>query len=113
MNEKTKKQLKEIMAECIRVNPSIVVNAHAQLIKFDRTVEYFEEKRPIRLADILKTMQNKTTSPIGVDINGYFMDCDNDMRRFWSRDESWNLAEDDVREQTPETIAFIHSAICV
>jgi len=38
------------------VNPGIVINKNAQLIKFNGEVEYFEQCRPIRLADILLTL---------------------------------------------------------
>lgn len=48
--------------------------------------------RPITLADVLKSFQNKRKCPIGVSLNGDFMDCDDDCIKYEVLDVRWNLA---------------------
>lgn len=66
--------------------------------------------RPVRLADVLFSRQNHP-GPIGVDINGYFLDCDDDMTKIQILEVKWNLIKDDLRDQSPETIEFIYSLL--
>jgi hypothetical protein len=52
MKEQNERHILEaVRAAVIKAVPEIVVNEHAQLIKFDHSVEYFKQTRPIRLAD--------------------------------------------------------------
>lgn len=95
------RQIEAIRAACIRANPEIVVNKHAQLIKQDHSVEYFEQCRSIRLADVLLAigsgvrLEEQTSSgELAIGIAG----------RGWTR---WNLRKDDLAEQSDECIAFL------
>lgn len=45
--------LEKLTAKMIEIIPEIVVNDNAQIIHQDHTVEYFVEKRPITLEDVL------------------------------------------------------------
>ena len=47
--------------------------------------------RDIRLADVLIAMRGNKKAPIGIDINGYFINCDNDCSNVKSLKEKWNL----------------------
>lgn len=63
--------------------------------------------RVIRLADVLLATQGKRNGIIGVDKNGYFIDCDNDMNNVKIYGERWNLKENNLENQSEETINFI------
>jgi len=52
-----KKQIEYIRNKCVEANPSICVNENAQLIKFDHSVEYFKQYRPLQLSDILLAIE--------------------------------------------------------
>lgn len=67
-------------------------------------------ERPLELADVLRALQNNDKAPVGVDVNGYFLDCDDDMKEWWQLDLRWNLAET-LDDQTPEVWDFLHGII--
>ena len=45
--------LNQLQEKIIKVIPEIIVNKNAQIIHQDHSVEYFEQKRPITLEDVL------------------------------------------------------------
>lgn len=63
--------------------------------------------RPITLADVLRTLQKvRCDEAIGIDYNGGFLNCDQDMQNLTTSDTCWNLLTD-YDNQTPELKAFI------
>lgn len=111
------KQLEAIRAACIKANPQIVVNKHAQLIKLDHTVEYFEECRPVRLADVLLAIHavepaNKTN--VTIESDGQFIQrlpTGNGTETVPHAMLHWNLRQDDLTEQSDECITFLISVV--
>lgn len=68
------------------------------------------DERPITLADVLKSFQGNTKAPVGVDMNGRFLDCDDDMTEWKILDVRWNLALP-LDDQEPEVIEFLHKIL--
>ena len=52
-------KLKQLREKIIEANPEIIINKNAQLIKFDHSVVYFEQKRPITFEDVLIALKEK------------------------------------------------------
>lgn len=89
------------------VCPEIIKNEHAQIIHYDHSVEYFEEWKPIGLAEILRTLDDSTIvieaktgqfgeeTPEGVLVGGFPI---------------WNL-EKTLDEQDTQTVEFIASIL--
>ena len=100
-------KIKEIIQACIKVNPKIVTNKNAQLIKYDRTIEYFEEKRPTRLADVLAAMGQRvidsSTLSNGTTFHMFIVNYGAG---------NWKLLEDDIRLQDNEMVDFAHYLTC-
>lgn len=71
--------------------------------------------RPIRLADVLVAMQgkDKPVQSVGVEINGRFLDCNEDMTEWHILEPRWNLRADSLDEQSPETIEFLANVLGV
>ena len=63
-------KLEKVKNKIIELVPDIIVNKNAQLIKFDHSVEYFEQRRPITLEDVLRAIG-------GEQIDGIFLPYDN------------------------------------
>jgi hypothetical protein len=74
MKEQNERHILEaVCAAVIKAVPEIVVNEHAQLIKFDHSVEYFKQTRPIRLAETTKAPPderggNRYNRILGIDL---------------------------------------------
>lgn len=72
--------------------------------------------RPIRLADVLRAiapMQEKAPG-FGLSVNAYggiFKTSAPDWEEKYEAE--WNLAADTLDDQSEETIAFLHSVLCV
>ena len=72
-----------------------------------------ESCRPIRLADVLAAME-KVEADYFIDMSGTFvkqnttLDGDAPERT----DYKWNLLDDDLSHQTPETIDFLYEILC-
>lgn len=60
----------------------------------------------VGIAEILRTIRNNETSPIGIDINGNFLDCDIADNLIILK-QKWDLSHDDLEKQSPETINFL------
>lgn len=118
-------QEKEIREACIKAQPNIVVNANAQLIKFDHSVEYFTEYRPIRLADVLLAIHDvepdKRPSYFSAGCDGAFYSVDytypdNEHCKvvhtgLGNVGVGWLLNKDSLTDQTDQTITFLHSLL--
>lgn len=65
---------------------------------------------PISLADVLRAFQGNEKAPIGVDMNGYFLDCDLDMTKIEILETSWNLALP-LDNQSEPTISFLYDIL--
>lgn len=99
-------QVEEIRAACIKANPEIeqrnitkIRNGHGETI--DVHVDDGRFFRPIRLADVLLAMDEKADGYISFTEWHFFI-----FHR-------WNLRTDDLTQQSPECIAFIHSLLKV
>ena len=68
-------------------------------------------RRAVRLVDVLLAMQNRV-GPIGVSINGHFLDCDDDCNGLHELGAYWNLHQDSLDDQPEPTIDFLHSLLC-
>lgn len=72
------------------------------------------DRHAIRLADVLLAIEG---SSLYVADGGEFFTFDDfdgpDMHLVLSTGVTWNLRHDDLAEQTPETLAFIHNLLCV
>lgn len=66
--------------------------------------------RDITLEDVLRTMQGNPKAPIGVDINGYFLECEDDLTDLRLMFQRWTLGKP-LQDQPPSTISFLHSLI--
>lgn len=81
---------------------------------FDET-DFTVDPRPIRLADVLRAIGDKRgigSETIAVDQHGFFLE-ENRFAVFHLRRERWELQSDSLDEQSTETIAFLHSVLCV
>jgi len=109
MNEK----LEAIRQACIKANPEIVVNKHAQLIKFDHSVEYFEQCRPIRLVDVL--LAGVTGMEYAVSEDGHFLKLsgvtETGLNTYEGIGIYWNLRTDDLIKQSEECIGFLYDIL--
>lgn len=65
--------------------------------------------RPITISDVLISLRSNRKAPIGIDINGYFLDCDDNMENLEILEINWNLLKslEDQEESTLEFIANI------
>jgi hypothetical protein len=91
-------QLADIRAKCIEANP-----------EKDWTRITVDE--PCRLADVLLAMDSNN---VAVKDTGAILVRDPETYNFgWEKPHPvWNLRTDDLTQQSPETIAFIHSLLC-
>lgn len=64
---------------------------------------------PITLEHVLKAMQNHK-GPIGIDINGHFLDCDDDLNDMHSLEEKWVLGLP-LSLQSPATQMFLYELL--
>jgi hypothetical protein len=101
----------EIVREaCASVQPDILVNEHAQLIKFEGKVEYFKQYRPIRLADVLLAIR-ALEKIYATDDNGDFLRLDIAGRVVsYPAPANWNLRHDSLewhRDNQPETVEWL------
>ncbi|MEK7140730.1 MAG: hypothetical protein AAB815_03015 [Patescibacteria group bacterium] len=109
MNREQKLQF--IKEKTIEANPEIVINKHAQLIHQDHSVEYFEQTRPIRLADILLVISKKHFPKA----EHIFLKeiAEIELNEFWEKIKDvirrWDLLHDSLSEQSEETIDFLCS----
>lgn len=95
-----KKELEAVRAKVIEAVPEIVVNPHAQLIGWDHKVTYFEECRPITIADVLRAIHKVEGIYATIDTKGQL-----NVSPF-KGDTQWNLALP-LDEQEPEVIEFL------
>lgn len=101
--------LEIIRAACIKANPKIIVNQHAQLIGWDHKVTYFEEKRPIRLADVLLAIGGESDTEQSQ--WRYLGNLSKVCGFGWN--VAWNLRNDDLSQQSPETLRFLANLLKV
>lgn len=103
-------KLKHIIEKCIEANPDIVINKNAQLIKFDHTVEYFKQTRPIRLADVLMALNDKYEE---VNFEEYKFHSPIEIWLDWSKTlvGLWNLKDNVLEKQLQSTQDFIYEAL--
>ncbi len=127
--------LSSLRAKIIEANPSILeLGFGCEVIGDDETVvqkvvavgvdgqiwtdyegsrEYYKGSlreiigRPIRLLDILVAMRGNSKAPIGIDMNGHFIDCDDDMNNLKISEVRWDFKDDDLSHQSTETISFL------
>lgn len=107
---KVMEKLTEVRAAIVKACPDIVIDciAHEQ---GEQEPAIEEVHRPIRLADVLRAM-DKADIPytLSVDQSGYFWKLAN--HEYWATGVEWNLAVDNLDDQSSETIAFLHSILC-
>ncbi len=66
---------------------------------------------PLGIAQVLRSIQRKVTTAIGVDMNGAFINCDDNLNNLTFSECMWNLADDNLAHQTPDTIDFLYQLI--
>lgn len=109
----TLQEAKTIVREaCIKANPEIIINKNAQLIGFDHKVTYFEQSRPIRLADVLLAILNGSNAITPIELNGdKTVTLYADNPEIVGEDENhwcdWNLLKDDLSQQSEATMVFL------
>lgn len=97
------------------LNGSFMVRSNESLAVFDSAIlgaNWHILGRPIRLADVLLAMQNKDMGCIGRSMNGDFLNCDDDMNNLTEVGSRWDLANDSLDNQSPETIEFLSKLLC-
>ena len=62
--------------------------------------------RTITLSDVLRAMQGKE-GILGVDMNGQFIDCDDDLNNVKFCGKRWNLKDNNLDNQSKECQALI------
>lgn len=66
---------------------------------------------PIGICEVLRTMRDSHTEPVGISINGCFLDCDENCNNMKELSAEWNLSDDDLNTQSPELVSFLYSLI--
>lgn len=133
-----KEKIAAIRAKCIEANPSILdlvfgceinvsndlgeyvgefLNAHyiqfkkypvPQILNKNECPNFEIIGRPIRLADVLSAIKQGTS--YAVDARGEFVKFENDDD-YEDLGVKWNLRNDDLTKQSPETINFIYNLL--
>lgn len=106
-------KLELIKQKCIEANPEIVINENAQLIKFDHSVEYFVQTRPITLADVLMAIDKKIINERGVRHTQYMINTQGQLAEYGILGKilmSWNLKEP-LENQSEDTINFLYELL--
>lgn len=65
----------------------------------------------ITLDDVLQAFQNNEEAPIGIDLNGYFIDCDDEVTKIRQLDIRWTFNKP-LHIQPKEVIEYLHSTLC-
>jgi hypothetical protein len=112
---KTQEHITAIREACIRANPDIakpcpcpkggIYDDGSVCQRCDGSQWWVD--RPIRLADVLLAMQGMNY--VTIDPSGDFWISNTGGRS--KLGESWDLRADDLSQQSPETIGFIHSLL--
>lgn len=96
----------EVREKCIAAHGADKDFVSARMVEIDHSY-------PIRLADVLLAMRGNEKAFVGVDINGYFLDCNDEMTEWRILEERWDCRADDFTLQTDECKRFIHSLLFV
>lgn len=102
--------LEKIRAKVEETVPDVLINAHAQLIGWDRKVTYFKQYRPVTISDILRALNavkiKWTLSALGLKV---YISDENGAHETLT---DWDLTKD-ADNQNEETLTFISSVLGV
>jgi hypothetical protein len=103
-------KLETIREKCIEANPEIHRVFDNWASTHDRDEEQFtHEERPIRLADVLLAMEGE---PYFIGTDGCWQRWDDNLGLIsCAMQNSWNLHEDDLTKQSPETVDFLYALL--
>lgn len=107
-----KEKKEALRLKIIEANPRIIINKNAQLIKFDHSVEYFEQTRPIELADVLIALKSGCKEKYSEDFNGdtiYEGQIEYE-RKALGLIRQWDLTKP-YSEQSDETLLFLYNLL--
>lgn len=80
-------------------------------VKTQTINDFSQEYVDVQLSDILYCMR-KEGCPIGIDINGRFIDCDDDCTKYWVIEGVQYDLTKPFKDQSEEVIDFLHNIIC-